>query len=364
MAVLTAGRTYVIRNRKTGYVLTVPGDSTEPTYLHTGYFMSNAVANMPSSVWHLFPLDNGICLLVNRRSGLPISVFANSADPSAVLEQNGIDRGATMYAWMLYEAPGGGYHIINKRSGLYMNVQNNADHVSARVEQYYRQGTPAATEVWDLVLQEEYKAVVAAGSVTRGPADMGDIVRMTSYAQPARTQTDPVLIGQVALPFLMVSDPAIAGRLRQSVESPYYLLSRYGYWKMVYYYEHGGASEYTQTKEVKVGLSTTTSAEIQNTVGISIAADASVGFGFKYFGFSASLSATISSELKVTISASTTSESSRTETVSRSYPAGKRVSEALWYKEDKYVLTRMDGTPLTEWVVRDPYTCITDAYPR
>ncbi|GAA2208299.1 hypothetical protein GCM10009850_037570 [Nonomuraea monospora] len=355
MAALTAGRTYVIRNRKSGNVLNVAAYSTgSSAKLETWSLQSDL--NRPSQVWHLFPLDQGTCLLVNKRSGHLANVASNSAQPSAGLEQ--LTDGATMHTWMLREAPGGGYHIVNKRSGLYMNVSGNSSKLSAPVEQYYLQNTAEAAEVWNLEIEDEYKTVLDAGHVERDPADVGDIVRLTSYKQPAKTQTEPVLIGRVALPFVMVADPALP-RERQSAESPYYLLSRYGYWKLVYFFEHGGASEYTKTQEVRVGLSTTNAKEVESTVGISVTAEASFGYG----GFSGSLSATVSAELKVTTSTSTTQESSRTDTVSRTYPAGKRVSETIWYKEDKYVLTRLDGTTLTEWVVRDPDTCITDAYP-
>jgi hypothetical protein len=41
----------------------------------------------------------------------------------------------------------------------------------------------------------------------------------------------------------------------------------------------------------------------------------------------------------------------------------QRMTEAIWYRSDKYVLERLNGTVVLDWTARDPNTSIADAYP-
>ncbi|MFF2041781.1 RICIN domain-containing protein [Kitasatospora sp. NPDC058170] len=354
----TAGRSYVIRNRRSCRVLNVMGNGTnQGATLDTWELQQDG--RRPSQVWHLFPLDQGSALLANKNSGQVVSVRDNSTAPSEEIEQAFVqaDRIASQ-SWMVREAPGGGYHIVNKRSGLYLNLHMNNTMSGTRAEQYYFINDPVACQVWDLEVEDEYKTILDLQQVDTGPDDIGDILRLTDFRRPAKSTTERVLIGQVALPFPLVDDPGMSAQERAQ-RSPYYLLKRYGSWKMVYYYEHSGASGYTKTQEIKVGLTTTNSSEVNSTTGISVTANA----GFSFSGLTASLSSTVSYQLQVTTDSSTSELTQRTETVSRSYPAGKRISEAIWYRDNTFILERLDGTEILEWTVRDSGTCITDAYP-
>ncbi|MER5766229.1 hypothetical protein [Streptomyces sp. NPDC001985] len=195
--------------------------------------------------------------------------------------------------------------------------------------------------------------------VPAGPADIGDVVRLTGFGRPAQQQTAPVLIGQVALPFPLITDSALP-RTRQGIDSPYYLLKRHGSWKLAHYWDHNGATQQTRSQQITVGLITPNAPAVQTATGISVTADAS----FVYTGFTASLGTTISRGLKVTTGSGSgaTPESSRTQTVNRVHPQGGRVADALWQKEDKYTLTRLDGTVVVEWTTRDPNTFLSDAW--
>ena len=55
---------------------------------------------------------------------------------------------------------------------------------------------------------------------------------------------------------------------------------------------------------------------------------------------------------------------SKQETIQRSYHADKRVTEAVWYRNDRYVLERLDGTVVLSWTTRNPNMTVNDAYPR
>ncbi|MER6916915.1 RICIN domain-containing protein [Streptomyces sp. NPDC000594] len=354
---ISAGRSYVLRNRKSGIVLNVAGNSTnvgnrlDTWRLDTGQYRT-------SQVWHVFPLDDGGHLIANKFSGLVATVVDGSVAPSAKLEQNTVQTGpAALQTWLVREAPGGGHHIVNKRTGLYLGLQGNTTGSGAQTQQDFFHRPPQATNVWDLEVEDEYRPVLDLAPVPAGPADIGDVVRLTGFGQPSQQQTAPVLIGQVALPFPLITDSALP-RTRQGIESPYYLLKRQGYWKLAHFYDHNGATQQTRTQQITVGLTTPNAPAVQIVTGISVTADASLA----YTGLTASLGTTISRGLKTTTGSGPAQESSRTQTLSRSYPQGGRVAEALWYKEDKYTLTRLDGTVAIEWTTRDPNTCISDAW--
>ncbi|MEU0127252.1 RICIN domain-containing protein [Streptomyces sp. NPDC006289] len=357
MADLSAGRSYVITNRKMKGVVNVwQNDCTPGAGLNIEPLLTGTKRN--SQVWHLFPLDQGTVLFVNKNSGQVMNVHNNNPAPGEWLEQYYLqDDPAALQTWLVRDAPGGGVYLVNKRTGMYTNIHNNAIGKN-EVEQYYFQNDPANAQVWDLQVEDEYTPVLGLPHVDRDPMDIGDVIRLTDFKQPTKKQTEQVLLGQVAMPFILVQDTAVP-RERQASETPYYFLKRYGYWALAYYFEHSGASAYTKTQGVTVGLTTSNSQQVQNTTGIVVKADAS----FSYKGASASLSTTLSQELKVTTTSSTTQESTRTDTVSRTYAAGKRIAEAIWFKEDRYVLERMDGSKVTEWAVRDPDTLISDSYP-
>ncbi|GGZ50068.1 hypothetical protein GCM10010387_50480 [Streptomyces inusitatus] len=356
---ISAGRSYVLRNRKSSLVFNVAGNTTniairlDTWRLDTGQFRT-------SQVWHLFPLDDGGYLIANKHSGLVATVLDSSLAPSAKLEQNTLQTAsAAQQTWLLREVSGGGHHIVNKRSGLYLGLQGNGTGTGAQTQLDFFYRPPLATNVWGLEVEDEYRPVLDLAPVPAGPADIGDVVRLTGFAQPSQQQTAPVLIGQVALPFPLVTDSALP-RTRQGIDSPYYLLKRHGYWKLAHYHDHTGATQQTRTQQITVGLTSANAQQVQTATGISVTADAS----FVYGGPTAALATTISSGLKVTngSSSSTTPESSRTQTISRVYPQGGRVAEALWYKEDKYTLTRLDGTVVIEWTTRDPNTGLSDAW--
>ncbi|MEU4930734.1 hypothetical protein AB0G54_30245 [Streptomyces yokosukanensis] len=205
-------------------------------------------------------------------------------------------------------------------------------------------------------VEDEYKPVLDLPDITY--PGIGDIHRMTSYEPTPSAKTDPVEVGAMAYPFPLVRDPAY-DRRRQAQDNPYYILRRYGFWERVYSYEHGGASDYTHTEETTVGLTTTNARTVEETTSISVTAEAS--FGFK--GVGASLSTTISHELKVTTTHEEVKSHSKKVTIERNYQAGKRVTEAIWYRSDKYVLERLNGTVVLDWTTRDPNTSVADAYP-
>lgn len=212
--------------------------------------------------------------------------------------------------------------------------------------------------MWLLEKDTAYSGIINAAAGPTGSA-VGGILRMSGHSRPHPETTREVLIGTTLLPFPLVSDPAL-GRARQAAESPYYLLKRYGYYKIVYYYEHSGQVSKKESQSTTIGMTTSNAREVETTTSISVTAETS----FQYKGFSASLSTTISHQLRTRVAQETTQSSSRTVTVEREYPAnGKRLSQAIWFRADRYVLERTDGGKVTEWETTTDQDTIDDVYP-
>jgi hypothetical protein len=360
MPQIPAGRSYRIKNQRSGLYMNVRAYSAnEGALLELWQLQPRGDANRRSQIWHVFPLDFGRYLLANKGSGLVVNVVGNSTIPGERLEQYHLQplNSRPAQQWMLHDVAAGAVQIINDKSQLLANLRSWGTAPSTLLEQWTLAGDSHATaQHWLFEVEDEYRRVIDLPEITY--PGIGDIHRMTSYQPTPSDKTSPVEVGAMAYPFPLVRDPAF-DRRRQAQENPYYILRRYGYWERVYSYEHGGASDYTHREETTVGLTTTNGRTVEDTTSISVTAEAS--FGFK--GAGASLSTTISRELKVTTTHEEVKSHFRTVTIERIYQAGRRVTEAIWYRSDKYVLERLNGTVVLDWVTRNPNMSIADAYP-
>jgi Insecticidal Crystal Toxin, P42/Ricin-type beta-trefoil lectin domain-like len=354
------GSSYRIKNQRSNLYLSVVGNSLEESALLEQRELQPDGQDRLSQVWHVFPLDFGSYLLVNKASGLVVNIAWNSTISSARAEQYRLQTpGAEEPAqqWLLRDSDDGAYEIINNKSQQLLNVVRCSKEPAALIEQYpHTSDERSDAQRWLLEVEDEYKVVANLTSLP--DTSIGDIHRMTSYQPTPANHTDQVEIAAMAYPFVLVDDPAL-DRQRQAQENPYYILRRYGFWQREYSYEHGGAAELAVIEQTTVGLTTTDASEVEKTASISVSAEA----GFGLHGFGASLTATISNELMVTTTHEEVRNHSREKIAQRTYPAGKRVTEAVWYRSDRYVLERLDGTAVLRWTTRNPNMTITDAYP-
>ena len=361
---IQAGRSYRIRNRRSGLYMNVRSYSAnESAHLELWHLQAPSAANRRSQIWHVFPLDFGSYLLANKASGLVVNVARNSTIPGWHLEQYFLQPLSDNPAqqWMLHSvgvASGNViYEIINSRSQLLANLRNWGTTPSTPLEQWTLADSSHATaQHWFLEVEDEYRRVIDLPEIT--DPGIGDIHRMTSFQPTASARTAQVEVGSMAYPFPFVADPAF-GRQRQAQENPYYILRRFGFWERVFSYEHGGASDYRHREETTVGLTTTNARTVEDTTSISVTAEAS--FGFR--GAGASLSTTMSRELRVTTTHEQVTQHSRVVEITREYQAGRRVTEAIWFRSDRYVLERLNGIVVLEWTTRNPNMSIADAFP-
>jgi hypothetical protein len=142
-------------------------------------------------------------------------------------------------------------------------------------------------------------------------AHIPDVERLATHHIPAE-RTAETLVGQVAVPFLMIND---RDRVWQANHSSYYIISRYGYWDRVFFYEHSETSTLMESQETTVGVVSTNAKEIERTTNFSV----NVECGFSFKGASASVGASVSKGLRVSQTTSTTTSSSVTRKVEREF---------------------------------------------
>lgn len=358
MSTFSPGRSYWLKNGHSGLYAGVEENKATIGARLDQWFKQDDPNKHDNKVWHLFPLDSGAYLFANKNSGLVMNVVGNSTATSARVEQKDLQSSGRSQAWLIEHVSGKTYHVRNEKSTLYLKIFGYSTEKGKPLEQHsYREnGEGAASQKWEFEVEDEYERVL--NLPTFEDAHIGDIHRMTDFAPTPKETTDRVEVAAFAYPFVFVRDESYS-RQRQAKENPYYILRKYGYWTRVFFHEHSGASEYTRTEGVTVGLTSKEAKSVEETTSISVSAEAS--FGFK--GFGSSIRNTFAQEMKVTVTTEQITESSKTETHELRYPEGKHVSEAIWYRDNDYVLERLDGTKVIEWTVRDPKTYISDAWP-
>lgn len=357
------GRSYLIQNQGSSLYANVKAFSTgEAAPVEQLTLRTNEIEQR-SQTWLPMMLDNGNMMLVNRHSGLVLNVKAFSTREFARLEQlspraDRIQRSSQL--WTARE-DGNGFHTLqNLRSSYYVSIEGRDHRETRRLEQQrlYPAGHQWGPLLrWKFTPKDVHKAITELDPVDRGVNDIGDVNRLTDFSKPLHESTEEVLVGQVVMPCVLVQGDH---NPRWRVEhSPWYVLRRFGYWQLVFFYEHSGGSEFIEEQSVTFGLTSGDQKTIDQTTGITVGADA--GFGFK--GVTAGFSTTISSELRVSRTVFSEENYSQTRVLRRTYPHGTRVSEAIWYRGDHYVLSRMDGSQVLDWRTVNEQHMVTDAHP-
>ncbi|MGW3663014.1 RICIN domain-containing protein [Streptomyces sp. NPDC005141] len=333
------GYSYIIENKKSGKVVSVASFSTNEARQLQILDLRTASAERDSQTWLVMSLDNDNVIFVNKKSGKVLNVAGFSTSNWTALEQLSLRADPTQQAsqtWTIREDSGGHRTIQNLRSSLYVGVAGYSGDEARNLEQQPLQSDAnRSAQSWKLTQAHAYSEITGL----KEPVDssIGDVQELTSYSRPAEDRTKEVLVGVVAIPCSLIDDHTEQWRV---ANSPWYILRRFGYWSLEYFYEHSGAGARTVTQTVTVGLKTGNSQTIEKTTSITVGVDA----GFAYKGASASMSTTISESLKVSRTTYSESEHSKKQEVTRTYSNGKKVSEAIWYRGDRYVLSRMDGT--------------------
>lgn len=366
----TAGAYYRIKNLTEGNPdLYLTARDAKPGRVYFEARRKDDAHDIDSQLWYVMPLDHDRHLIANRGSGLVLSITNNSRYPSYSAQQGEVQQETTGSSQTWYLRPvnpddASVARIVNTNSNLYLGpnktIADDKPAIGAEPVQSaeFAKGDDYS-QSWRL---ETFDGIREVGQYVRrvpGDADaITDVDRLTGFTPPTRQTTDEVLIGSLLIPFPIVNDDVLS-LSRRAKENPYYVLKRYGYWRNVYSYDHSGASSFTRERDVTVGLTTSNAKQVETLMGLKVSAKASLGFG----GFGAEISAEAEYQLKTNTTDTTTTQNSVTTTIKRSYSPGKRVAEAIWYREDRFVLERLNGEKVIEWKTLNEDRQVSDAYP-
>ncbi len=354
------GYSYRLKNKRTGLYLT-SADFSPSTYATIYQSVASGQGRL-AQTWNVLSLDNGEYLIEQKVGGTILTADNYSSGAVRVNLDNPQNAANTTVRnsqiWIL-RPEGTGYTLSNKNGGLFLTPDHFGSGGNGQVNKYYRvSGADGDSQIWELEREATYDRIIKAEV---GPTNYGasPVPAPTAYTRPNPDTTPEVLIGTTILPSPLVTDSAL-GQARKARESPYYLLKRYGFYKVAYFYDHSGQIAKTESQSTTVGMSTTNAREVETTTGISVTATTSM----EYKGFSASLSTTLSYQLRTKVATETTNSSSTTVTVERSYPAsGKRLAQSIWFRADRYVLERTDGSKVMEWQTTTDQDTVDSVYP-
>jgi hypothetical protein len=189
--------------------------------------------------------------------------------------------------------------------------------------------------------------------------DIGDVPRMTSFASPP-DQGHLSLIGEKWIPYLLVNDGERSDQLKIA-ESPFYRLSRYGFWKLLYYFDFDAGVDLEREFTYEVGLTVGTTRQTEETLNFTFGLKGTILYFEKWV--KNELTASLSYTMKWTTTTEIVEARKETRRERRRYPAGPRMAEAAWARADLYVLNRMDGSEVVRWQEVDGDAAILDRWP-
>ena len=295
--------------------------------------------------WKIEPSTGGTYRLQSRQDGTYFTDLSYT-DPfwGFVYQELGMTSAAdhSSQRWQIPDAAGEYVTMLTPNLGEYMRDIGGGISLGT--------WTGTASDYWR-IMPSEPSRTEAAELFQMRPSAASDVIpappAMTSFAQPPGT-TAEVLLGDTAIPYMNVEDRGAAWQVKNS---PYYRLSRYAFWKRVFYGEFEGVV--TTTKEAKedTGYTLTSSRTVQESFNVTVTASASFSFG----PASANLSVTVSRDLMTSETNTQEWAKSYKTTVARTnHPSPNRTALAVYLRADRYVLLAADGQEVTKWVYVDP----------
>ena len=360
---------YQLVNKVSGFGLLAGSWGTKPADRKVWqYPLSETGSNPDGFVWLLTPAESDYFWIINKVSGFGLLAGSWGTKPADrkvwqyPLSETGSNPDG--FVWLLTPAESDYFWIINKVSGFGLLAGSwGTKPADRKVWQYPLSETGSNPDgfLWDIKFASDLPFDLTTEPGT-SPNDIGDVERITSFGHLPKEETDPVVIGEVLIPFFYVKDSSPSLRIRND---PYYKFKREGFWRRVFYYEHDGKTEREEEQETKTGLVKTSSETIEDTTGITVTAQASFSYSAGMAAkCKASISASCSKTLKVTTSSSTTEMKEKTKKIITTFPKGERFVQAVWMRADRYTLSRLSGDSIVVFEAVDPAEKIEDGYPR
>ncbi|WP_438041309.1 hypothetical protein [Sorangium sp. So ce128] len=303
--------------------------------------------------------DGDALFAVQPRSGasfLTADVSSGSpAIPDVTLESASGDRNQK---WAIFTADPasspqphldrGYFKLQTLRDGTYVRPNQPSSAVPYDVSR----GPANGQELWHLIAAQPSRAESGRFVVLREPDgvpwDHAEVPELTAYDTTFPATTPQKLIGDSPVPYFYVVD---GDRAQQVKTSPYYRMSRYGYWTLMFS-THWDASPAPALYEASftAGYTQETAATVETAMGLTVTGADSLTFG----GSSAPLASTFSRDLDTFITQSATTVAPEVIDVELAAPPDVNYGYAGWVWTDRYVLERADGSVVLSWSVADP----------
>ncbi|MEV5237963.1 RICIN domain-containing protein [Streptomyces cinnamoneus] len=346
------GHSYFLKNGNDGLFLSVHDHSASNETANTW-----KLDNKDAQAWYLMPVDDDFYIVLHKHSGLALSAAADDLGPFALPAQTHGFEGWDTQLWRLEKA-GNRWRLAVKQNGRVLNPYGQPLHEPHDVVVLPVVDNLEDTQTWSFEDAGPFIGLENLPDLGTNVNDIPDVVRLTDFKVPPDHSQEKA-VARALVPCVFVNDSGMDTRTRAR-QSPWYIMTRYGSWDLVYYYDHNGQEERTDTKEVTVGLTTANSKEITETTGIQVTAEA----GFEFKGVSAKISTTYSHQLQVKTTHSEKIENTKKHTVSQKiFKDGVRRAYARWMRADRYVLTRADGSKVLEWRTRNEDIAVSDTWP-
>ena len=193
----------------------------------------------------------------------------------------------------------------------------------------------------------------------KSPVDYGDkgmgnsLPKINNLNELPPGSTKPVLIYEEYLPFIYVNDDQLNTQ-RQSLESPYYILSLEQLWV----YSNQSAEvvpgrETTFRLKRRIGMTQEHKTSMEKVLTKKISTDVKIGYKDV---INLGVSGEISSETKTVWESSTKFELEKEEEIEIKYSSPKRVNMFQYQLIDRYTLYRMNRSKVESFDVQTPFT--------
>ena len=292
----------------------------------------------------LFPQDDGAWVIAaHDRGGVFDIASASGAEETPAIEFR--YNGNANQSFLLEQIDGNGTHVVRaKHSGLVLDVFGASRDNRTRVFQHHFKNGDNQKFTFEPV--ESYPLPKKGTIVEPGlpPA-------ATSLNDNLKASTDPALVGEVFLPYFLITDTL---SLNTAVhDTPYYRMTRHQFWTKTGQFNFAGAAQ-TREFDIVQGLTKEESTQMEVTASLSATIEKSVEV-LKATQLAKPFVGVIQAGLKITTT-TTTKESTET-TVKRviEYKGGPAMLFAEYVLVDRYTLLRADGVAVnTPWESKNP----------
>lgn len=301
----------------------------------------------------IFELDKNTVMIGSMISGKVLDIYAGKIDNNTKLIQ--YTPSASANQKFNFKGTNEDFSLIAIHSSKALEVKNGSLENKALIVQ-----NPITNNIKQKFRIKDIDSIFIEGNDIKSLNDI-EFPNLTDYNTVLPTQTEGVITSETLIPYFCVKDNSVDSNT-QINQTPYYILAKKQYWKLLYNVQFSGA--YNESKEVSytAGMSTQKNMELSKTLNISVGSD----FGFSFEGATASISNKIDYELKVSVSKTEEkmAEITATEKVETSESRkGKQFTFAKWCLVDEYILTNALGHVVNRWKIENNKILKEDVYP-